>query len=61
MMLLPWDKLPEYMRNEKVKPYYDRLSDKRNSLALKRIFDVVMSVVLFILLLPVIAFISVWI
>lgn len=61
MMLLPWDKLPEYMRNEKVKPYYDSLSKKKNSLALKRIFDVVMSVVLFILLLPVIAFISVWI
>lgn len=61
MMLEPWDKLPEYMRNEKVKPYYDSLSRKKNSLALKRIFDVVMSVVLFILLLPIIAAISIWI
>lgn len=61
MMLEPWDKLPEYMRNEKVKPYYDSLSRKKNSLVLKRIFDVVMSVVLFILLLPIIAAISIWI
>lgn len=61
MMLEPWDKLPEYMRNEKVKPYYVSLSRKKNSLALKRIFDVVMSVVLFILLLPIIAAISIWI
>lgn len=61
MMLESWDNLPEYMRNEKVKPYYDSLSKKKFSLILKRIFDVVMSMVLFILLMPVIIILSIWI
>ena len=48
MMLTPWDRLPDYIRNEEVKPYYDSLSKKKISLFFKRIFDVVMSVVLLI-------------
>ncbi len=61
MMLLPWDKLPEYMRNEKVKPYYDSLSKKKNSLALKRFFDVFTSIILLCLLSPVFIILAVWI
>lgn len=61
MMLEPWDKLPEYMRNEKVKPYYDSLSRKKNSLALKRIFDVVVSLILLCLLSPVYIILAIWI
>lgn len=61
MMLEPWDKLPEYMRNEKVKPYYDSLSRKKNSLALKRIFDVVVSLILLCLLSPVFIILAIWI
>lgn len=61
MMLEPWDKLPEYMRNEKVKPYYVSLSRKKNSLALKRIFDVVVSLILLCLLSPVFIILAIWI
>lgn len=61
MMLEPWDKLPEYMRNEKVKPYYDSLSRKKNSLALKRIFDVAASLILLCLLSPVFIILAIWI
>lgn len=61
MRLVSWDKLPDYMRNEEVKPYYDSLSKKKLSLILKRVFDVVMSMVLFILLSPVIIILSIWI
>lgn len=48
-----FDKLPEYMRTEAVYPYYEILQKKRGSLLFKRIFDVVIALVLFIILLPV--------
>lgn len=61
MMLTPWDRLPDYIRNEEVKPYYDSLSKKKISLFFKRIFDVVMSVVLLILFFPIFVVLSIWI
>ena len=39
-MLREWDKLPEYMKTEEVRPYYESLKKKKISLALKRGFDV---------------------
>lgn len=50
-MLKQWDKLPEYMKTDEVKPYYDILEKKRTSLILKRILDFVGGVFLLILLL----------
>lgn len=49
-MLLPYDKLPEKIRNDKVKPYYDILNSKKRSLLLKRISDLVISIILTVFL-----------
>lgn len=53
MMLKNYQKLPEDLQNEEVKRYYDILSKKKVSLFLKRIFDIIMSLILLILLSPV--------
>lgn len=45
-----WEDLPEYMKCDEVKEYYDILSRKKGSLVLKRIFDIVVGVILLILL-----------
>ena len=52
-MLRKWEDLPKYMRTKEVRPYYDRLNKKRMSLKLKRCFDLVVSFVMIIALLPV--------
>lgn len=61
MILRSWDKLPEYMRNDKVKPYYELLKKRTGSLIMKRIFDVVMSLLLLVILSPVFLVVSIWI
>lgn len=61
MILRSWDKLPEYMRNDKVKPYYELLKKRTGSLIMKRIFDIVMSLLLLIILSPVFLVVSIWI
>lgn len=38
MLLRKWDDIPEFMRNDEVKKYYDILIKKRFSLMLKRFF-----------------------
>lgn len=45
-MLREWKDLPEWMQTEEVKKYYDSLYKKKNSLAIKRVFDIVVSAVL---------------
>lgn len=50
MILRKWDDLPEYMKCDEVKVYYDILSRKKGSLVLKRIFDIVVGGILLILL-----------
>lgn len=52
MMLKKWDKLPEEFKNDDVKKYYDLLSKKRVSLLFKRIFDIVVSALMLIVLSP---------
>ena len=59
MVLLKWEELPEYMRTEAVKPYYDVLSRKKRSLLAKRSFDVVIATILLILLIPVLLVIAI--
>ena len=61
MILRSWDKLPEYMRNDKVKPYYELLKKRTGSLIMKRIFDIVMSLLLLMILSPVFLVVSIWI
>ena len=52
MILISWNELPEYMQNEEVKIYYDILKKRSRALILKRIFDIVVSFVLIVFLLP---------
>lgn len=48
-----WDELPEEMKTQEVRYFYDRLQKKQGALAAKRVFDGVMSAVLIVVLLPV--------
>ena len=61
MVLRKWDDLPEFMKTEEVKPYYEALKKKRFSLVLKRAMDLVGGVVLLVLLAIPIAIIAVMI
>lgn len=58
-MLRKWEKLPVYMQTEEVEPYYDCLEKNKTSLAIKRIFDFTLALVMLIVLSPVLIFISV--
>ena len=53
MILKKWEDLPENMRTDAVRPYYDCLQKKRGSLICKRIFDIALSAVMLLLLSPV--------
>lgn len=52
-MLCKWEKLPEEMRTEAVRPYYDALKKRQASLFFKRAFDVLVSALMLLLLSPV--------
>ena len=52
MMLKKWDDLPDYMRVPEVRPYYDSLKKHQISLVLKRIFDVIVSLMMLLILWP---------
>ena len=56
-----WGEIPTFMKNDFTLKYYRHLSRKRTSMVLKRIFDVIMSAVLLVLLSPVILVLAVWI
>ena len=53
MILKKWEELPENLRTDAVRPYYDLLAKRRGSLALKRCFDVVVSAIMLLILAPV--------
>ena len=52
MTVRRWEKLPEFMRTDEVRPFYEKLRKKRFSLFFKRVFDVFFSLFLLILLSP---------
>lgn len=58
-MLKNWNKLPEYMRTDEVRPYYDLLQKKKISLFFKRVFDIVVSLIMIILCSPILLIISI--
>lgn len=58
-MLKNWNKLPEYMRTDEVRPYYDLLQRKKLSLFFKRVFDIVVSLIMIILCSPILLIISI--
>lgn len=56
VVLLPWDELPGFMKTPEVRPYWEILWRRRTQLRIKRVFDVIMSTTLIILLcIPMIA------
>lgn len=59
MILKEWNQLPEELKTEEVRYYYDILKKKKGSMVLKRIFDVCVAAVLLIILSPVFLVISV--
>ena len=60
-MLKDWDELPDFMRVPEVRPYYDTLKKKQVSLLLKRIFDFVTAILLFLILAIPMVMIAIWI
>lgn len=53
MRMISWEKLPPQMQTEAVKPYYEILQKKQISLILKRLFDIVVSLIMLLILSPV--------
>lgn len=53
MILRKWEDLPESLRTDAVRPYYDILKKKRGSLLLKRAFDVIVSALMLLVASPV--------
>lgn len=60
-MLKQWEKLPDIMRTPEVAKYYRILKKKPLSLFLKRLFDILFSLILIVLLSPLMLFITIWI
>lgn len=50
MILKKWEELPDFMRTEEVRPYYEALKKKKLSLVLKRAIDLVGGLILLIIL-----------
>ena len=53
MLLTQWEKLPTELKTEETKAYYDYLKSRIISLMIKRLFDIVISLGLMVLLSPV--------
>lgn len=53
MILRKWDDLPNELKTDEIRKYYDILSKKKFGIALKRIFDITVSFILIVLLSPV--------
>lgn len=59
MILKKWDDLPNELKNEKTKVYYEILQHKKISLVLKRLLDIVMSLILLIIISPILLIIAI--
>ncbi len=59
MLLKRWEDLPDIMRTDEVRPYYDVLQKHKVSLILKRIFDFTVSLILLLLIWPLLIIIAI--
>ena len=59
MILKKYEQLPEQMKNEAVKKYYDILAKRKFSLVIKRIFDVIVSLIMLVILSPIILILAI--
>ncbi len=57
-MLTNWENLPNSMKSDEVLYYYRILKKKRNSLIIKRVFDIICSGILIIILCPIFLILS---
>lgn len=53
MILKKWEDLPDQLRTDAVRPYYESLENKKGSLIAKRLFDIVVSALMLIIISPV--------
>lgn len=53
MRLIAYDELPDKFKREEILPYYESLAGKRGTLFIKRIFDILASLLLLIFLSPI--------
>ena len=60
-MLKKWEDLPDYMRVDEVRPYWEVLNKKCGQLILKRIFDVLVALVFLVILFIPMLIIAIWI
>lgn len=58
-ILISWKKLPENMKTEEVRKYYEILQSKKSSLIFKRVFDLVFSIFFAVILSPLMLVVSV--
>ena len=56
-----WEQLPPKFQNDSVKHYYDILKKRTASLIIKRIFDIILGLILTVIALPFMLIIAVWI
>lgn len=56
-----WDDLPQKFQNNAVKEYYDILKKRDASLVIKRIFDIIIALIITVIALPFMLIIAVWI
>ena len=61
MIWKSWQELPDDIRCESVRPYYEILASKRCDLMLKAIFDRLMAAILLIFLSPIFLVLAIWI
>lgn len=61
MILKKYEKLPENMKNDEVKKYYEILKHKKISLIIKRIFDFLAALILLIILSPIMLILAIMI
>lgn len=59
MILKKWEKLPEFLKNKEVEKYYTILKKKQLQLFLKRIFDIILALLLLFFLSPIFVIIAI--
>lgn len=61
MIWKSWQELPDDMRCEAIRPYYDILASKRRDLMIKSVFDRLVAAILLVVLSPIFLLLAVWI
>ena len=60
-MLRKWENLPDFMRCDEVRPYWESLNRKRGQLVIKRVFDIVAASILLVIVAIPMIILAIWI